>query len=106
MPTYAYRGTECPHEFEVYQSFSEDALVECTECGKPVRRVIHPTGIVFKGSGWYITDSRKPAPSANGEKKAATPDKTDSGSSPDSTEKTSPSESAKSPEPAAAGKKD
>jgi putative FmdB family regulatory protein len=58
MPTYAYRGTACAHEFETYQSFSEDPLNECLECGGPVRRVIQPTGIVFKGSGWYITDSR------------------------------------------------
>ena len=59
MPTYAYRGTACAHEFEAYQSFKDDPLTECAECGGPVRRVIQPTGIVFKGSGWYITDSRK-----------------------------------------------
>jgi putative FmdB family regulatory protein len=64
MPTYAYRGTACAHEFETYQSFSEDPLTECLECGGPVRRVIQPTGIVFKGSGWYITDSRKSSSSA------------------------------------------
>jgi putative FmdB family regulatory protein len=59
MPTYAYRGTACAHEFEAYQSFSEDPLTTCAECGGPVRRVIQPAPIVFKGSGWYITDSRK-----------------------------------------------
>lgn len=72
MPTYAYRGNECPHQFEAYQSFSEDPLTECTECGLPVRRVIQLPGIVFKGSGWYITDSRSggdKSPTAN---KAAT----------------------------------
>jgi len=45
---------------------SDDSLTECPECGGSVRRVIHPVGVVFKGSGWYITDSRKPAPSENG----------------------------------------
>ena len=58
MPTYQYRGIECDHVFEVYQSFSEDALTECDVCGKPTRRVIHASPVVFKGSGWYITDSR------------------------------------------------
>lgn len=59
MPNYVYRGIDCPHEFEVYQSFSDDPLTECSECGQPVRRVFQPTGLVFKGSGWYVTDSRK-----------------------------------------------
>ena len=59
MPTYAYRGTACAHDFETYQSFKDDPLTECIKCGGPVRRVIQPNGIVFKGSGWYITDSRK-----------------------------------------------
>lgn len=58
MPTYQYRGTECDHVFEARQSFSEDPLTECEVCGKPVRRVIHASPVVFKGSGWYITDSR------------------------------------------------
>lgn len=93
MPNYVYRGIDCPHEFEVYQSFSEDPLTDCTECGKPVRRVFQPTGIVFKGSGWYITDSRK----------------SDSGStsSAKSSDTTASSAAGKSPtkEPAAAGAK-
>ncbi|MCO5216581.1 MAG: hypothetical protein M9953_00700 [Thermomicrobiales bacterium] len=58
MPVYQYRGTECDHEFEMRQSFSEDPITTCTVCGKPVRRVIHASPVVFKGSGWYITDSR------------------------------------------------
>ena len=58
MPTYQYRGIECDHVFEVHQSFSDDALTDCDVCGKPVRRVIHASPVVFKGSGWYITDSR------------------------------------------------
>ena len=59
MPTYAYRCTACAHEFETVQKFSDDPLKTCPECGAPIKRVIFPAGIVFKGDGWYITDSRK-----------------------------------------------
>jgi len=59
MPKYAYRCTACAHEFETVQKFSEDPLKFCPECGSPIHRVIFPAGIVFKGSGWYINDSRK-----------------------------------------------
>ncbi len=58
MPVYQYRGIECDHEYDVRQSFSEDPVTECQVCGLPVRRVIHASPVVFKGSGWYITDSR------------------------------------------------
>ncbi len=66
MPTYAYRGDECGHKFEVRQSFSDDPLTECPTCGQPVHRVIHPAGIVFKGTGWYVTDSRPTTESSGG----------------------------------------
>ena len=79
MPTYAYRGTACAHEFEAYQSFSADPLTTCTECGGPVRRVIQPAPIVFKGSGWYITDSRKGSTSStSGTSETGSSAKTDS----------------------------
>ena len=59
MPLYEYRCLPNEHRFEVRQSISEDPVATCPECGGPVRRVIHPVGIVFKGSGFYVTDSRK-----------------------------------------------
>lgn len=59
MPTYSYRGTACTHEFNYVQKFADDALTNCIECHGPVRRVFQPVGVVFKGSGWYINDSRK-----------------------------------------------
>lgn len=59
MPTYSYRGTACSHEFDYVQKFADDPLGECIECRGPVRRVFQPVGVVFKGSGWYINDSRK-----------------------------------------------
>ncbi len=58
MPTYAYACTECDHRFEVVQSFSDDSLTVCPECGGRLRKVFNAVGIVFKGGGFYRTDSR------------------------------------------------
>ena len=59
MPTYVYKCDDCEHSFEARQSFSDDPLTECPSCEiGEVRRVIHNVGVVFKGSGFYITDSR------------------------------------------------
>ena len=61
MPTYQYACTnaESKHEFEVVQSFTDAPVSECPECGAPVRKVYGSVGVVFKGSGFYRTDSRK-----------------------------------------------
>ncbi len=58
MPIYEYECSACRNRFERSQRFSDPPVTECPECGGPVRRVLFPAGIVFKGSGWYITDSR------------------------------------------------
>ena len=58
MPTYAYRCTTCGHEFDRVQKFADAPISICPECGNGVRRVFQPVGVVFKGSGWYINDSR------------------------------------------------
>ena len=58
MPTYQYACTECGHAFEQFQNFSDDALAECPECGGRLRKVFNAVGVVFKGSGFYRTDSR------------------------------------------------
>ena len=58
MPKYQYRCDDCSNEFEQFQKFSEDALTVCPTCEGFIRRVIGPVGVVFKGSGWYINDSR------------------------------------------------
>ncbi len=71
MPTYSYRCDTCGHEFDATQRFSDDPLKECPECGASIRRVIQPVGIVFKGSGWYITDSRGPSTEAGDSNKPA-----------------------------------
>ena len=66
MPTYQYACTspEQKHEFEVVQSFSDAPVSECPECGVPVRKVYGSVGVVFKGSGFYRTDSRKSSASS------------------------------------------
>ena len=59
MPLYAYRCDNCGVEFERTQKFTDKPIKRCPECNKSAaRRVIQPSGIVFKGSGWYKTDSR------------------------------------------------
>jgi putative FmdB family regulatory protein len=68
MPTYEYACTECGDRTEVVRSFSDEPPTTCTVCGGPLRKVFSPVGIVFKGSGFYRTDSRgKPStPKADG----------------------------------------
>ena len=58
MPTYQYACTECGHAFEQVQSFSDDALTVCPRCSGRLRKVFNAVGVVFKGSGFYRTDSR------------------------------------------------
>lgn len=70
MPTYQYRCTECSHAFEQFQSFTEDALTACPECGGRLRKVFNAVGVVFKGSGFYRNDSR--ASGGNGQGSAGT----------------------------------
>lgn len=76
MPIYAYRCENCGVQFERRQSFSDDPLVTCPECEEPsLRKLIQPVGIVFKGSGFYVTDNRSdegaratnPASASNGD---------------------------------------
>ena len=67
MPTYQYACTECDDRLEVVQSFSDDPLTECPACSGRLRKVFSAVGVVFKGSGFYRTDSRK----GGGEKKEA-----------------------------------
>jgi len=101
VPTYAYACTTCGHRFEVQQSFSDAALTDCPECAGRLRKLFNSVGIVFKGSGFYRTDSR-PGSSSNGAKDGAA-----AGSS---AEKATPAEkpaasekSASSDKPAASG---
>ena len=95
MPTYVYACDTCGAQFEQFQSFKDEPLRTCPACASAVRRVFQPVGIVFKGSGWYITDSRKSSSATvGGEETSAKSDKSTSG------EPASKSESASKSEPA------
>lgn len=59
MPTYQYRCTSCGNELEAVQRFTDPALTVCPECQGALRKVFNAVGVVFKGSGFYATDSRK-----------------------------------------------
>ncbi len=59
MPLYEYICDHCGYSFERLQSFHDEPVANCPSCGSLVRRVIAPVGVIFKGSGWYITDSRR-----------------------------------------------
>lgn len=75
MPTYGYRCTSCGHQFEIVQRISDEPLKECPKCQGKLTKVLYPTGVIFKGSGFYSTDyksgTKAPAessstPSSNG----------------------------------------
>lgn len=78
MPTYKYECAACKHGFEVFQSMADAPLTICPVCGQKVRRIIGGgTGIIFKGSGFYVNDSRKSdSGSDSGSPKASPPDST------------------------------
>jgi putative FmdB family regulatory protein len=59
MPIYSYQCEKCGTRFDRLQKFTDKPLTRCPECRGQVKRLIQPVGIVFKGSGWYITDSKK-----------------------------------------------
>ena len=61
MPTYEYVCKQCGHRVEVVQSLSEEPLKTCGVCGGELRKVFHPAGVLFKGSGFYSTDNRAKA---------------------------------------------
>ena len=58
MPLYTYRCNQCDHEFQIRQRMVDDPLTDCPVCGGGVRRVVSSVGVVFKGSGFYVTDNR------------------------------------------------
>lgn len=85
MPTYQYACTECEHDFEQVQSFSDDALTACPQCTGRLRKIYNAVGVVFKGSGFYRNDSRSDAQSSgqSEDKAGANGDKPDAKASPD-----------------------
>jgi putative FmdB family regulatory protein len=71
VPTYQYACTACDERLEVVQRFTDDPLTECSACGGRLRKVFSPVGIVFKGSGFYRTDSRNGSRADGKEKQPA-----------------------------------
>jgi putative FmdB family regulatory protein len=101
VPTYQYTCTECGEPLETVQKFSDEPLTVCPACGGRLRKVFSPVGIVFKGSGFYRTDSRKSATAA-APAASASSTTSDSGSSNGSADKSADkkAEPAKKTEPA------
>lgn len=66
MPTYQYACTECGHQLEAVQSFTDEPLTECPQCTGRLRKQFSAVGVVFKGSGFYRTDSRSSSKSSSG----------------------------------------
>ena len=98
MPTYEYACTnpDGKHEFEVVQSFSDAPITECPECGFPVRKVYGSVGVVFKGSGFYRTDSRKSASASDGASSSSSEKSSSSSEKSSSSDKSSSSSSSTS----------
>ena len=79
MPTYSYACSSCGHDFDEYQSFTDDALTVCPHCGEEtLRKVFSNIGVTFKGSGFYRTDSRSESGAKSEKKPASAPKKSDS----------------------------
>jgi putative FmdB family regulatory protein len=84
VPTYSYACTECGNRFDVVQAFTDDALTTCEQCSGRLRKLFNSVGVVFKGSGFYRTDSRESAKSeTNGSAKTSSSSGTDGSSSSD-----------------------
>ncbi|MEV8324700.1 FmdB family zinc ribbon protein [Kitasatospora sp. NPDC056731] len=106
MPTYQYQCTECGNGLEAVQKFTDEALTTCPDCQGRLRKVFSAVGVVFKGSGFYRTDSRSSSSStvgagSSGSSSAASSGSTPASSSTSSSSGSSSSSSSSSPAPAA-----
>ena len=70
MPIYEYECGKCRSRFELKQGFDDEPLAMCPQCAGKARRIIHSTPIIFKGSGFYVTDSRKSKDTESGKEDA------------------------------------
>jgi putative FmdB family regulatory protein len=102
VPTYQYTCTDCGEPLEVVQKFTDDALTECPNCGGKLRKVYSGVGIVFKGSGFYRTDSRASETAVTPPAETATSDKAEKATAPpsDSGSSSTPAPAASTPAPA------
>jgi len=103
VPTYEYACADCGHNLEAVQSFSDDPLTVCPECGGTLRKVFGNVGVVFKGSGFYRTDSRKSSDSGASATKDAKSDSTGASKAESTTSSTTGSTSSGSTTPSPTG---
>ncbi|GAS94274.1 serine rich protein [Mycolicibacterium canariasense] len=96
VPTYSYACTECDNRFDAVQAFSDDALTTCPKCSGRLRKLFGKVGVVFKGSGFYRTDSRDSSKSSSTAGSSATSDSGSSSSSSSSDSSSGSSSSASS----------
>lgn len=101
MPTYVYRCQNCDTLSEAFQKITEDPLTTCEECGGSLRRVLQPVGIVFKGSGFYVTDYKRADSGGNGKSAEPAGNKPESGAAKSDGAETKPA-AEKAEKPAAA----
>lgn len=110
MPTYSYACTACEHHFDTVQKFTEPSLTDCPECSGRLRKLFSSVGIVFKGSGFYRTDSRSTSSaqssseesSSNGKSEPGSNGKPKSGSTSDSKSESGSASSSPTPSSATA----
>ncbi|BBX72265.1 FmdB family transcriptional regulator [Mycobacterium shinjukuense] len=103
MPTYTYACTQCDNRFDVVQSFTDDALTTCERCSGRLRKLFNAVGVVFKGSGFYRTDSRESASKAKSSTNGSSTGESGTGSgSGDSKKSSSAEKSSSSSTPSAA----
>lgn len=104
MPTYSYACTECDNRFDAVQAFTDDALTTCPQCAGRLRKLFNSVGVVFKGSGFYRTDSRDSSSKSSGKSESSSSSSSEksSSSSDSSSSSSSSTSSSSSSAPAAA----
>jgi putative FmdB family regulatory protein len=95
VPTYSYACTECDNRFDAVQAFTDDSLTTCDKCSGRLRKLFNSVGVVFKGSGFYRTDSRESTKSSSNGSATSSPSSDTNGSS--SSEKSGASEKSSGP---------
>jgi putative FmdB family regulatory protein len=104
VPTYSYACTECGDRFDAVQAFSDDALTTCTKCSGRLRKLFNSVGVVFKGSGFYRTDSRETSKSStNGSSSSSSEKSSDKSSDSSTSASSSSSEKSSSPKEKSSG---
>ncbi|MCV7150078.1 FmdB family zinc ribbon protein [Mycolicibacterium pyrenivorans] len=104
MPTYSYACTECDNKFDVVQSFTDDSMTECPQCNGRLRKLFGKVGVVFKGSGFYRTDSREASKNSakSSSNSSSSSESSSSAASSSSTEKSTSSDKSSSSSSSAA----